>query len=89
MLILEQTLFTLPSIRQEQDRVPSQCLLDTRIKGEQIRLESLDGLSTITYLCLEIHAGATFQQASKKPSHGWALLSQADEDWLPSLQKDS
>ena len=58
-----------------------------RIKGEQIRLEVLDGLSTITHLCLEIHAGATFQQASKKPPHGWALPSQADEDWLHSLQR--
>lgn len=48
-------------------------------KGNKSGLESLDGLSTITYLCLEIHAGATFQQASKKPSHGCAL-SQADED---------
>ena len=44
-----------------------------RIKGEQIRLEVLDGLSTITHLCLEIHAGATFQQASI--SHHMAGLS--------------
>lgn len=53
--------------------------MDKRIKRDHAKSEVLDWLSTVAHLCLEIHAGDTSQQASKKPPEGWALPSQVDE----------